>query len=339
MSSSVTLAVDAMGGDHGYPVVIPAVLLALKEDQQLRVFLVGDETCLNAELVKQKAAFAGQQNLKERLTVVHAAESIAMNEPASQALRSKKQSSIHVALGLVRDGAADGCVSAGNTGALMAISWHTLKTIDPIERPAILARIPRSGGYTLLLDAGANVESHAERLHQFALMGAAAMTVLQGVSHPKVGLLNIGVEENKGNDRVKLANELLRCDERVNYVGYVEGNDVFSDRADVVVCDGFVGNIVLKTSEGMARFLLNQFQMLAKQRWSSRFLLWCLKPLLKRTLKTLDPGYYNGASLIGIRGVVVKSHGAANATEFVRAIQLAASEARAGVPSAIESLL
>lgn len=333
MTRIVTLAVDAMGGDHGHPVVIPAVLLALAEDQQLRVLLVGDESLLHPVLFDKLPA------LGDRLQVVHAPEQVTMDEVPSSALRNKKQSSMRIAVELVRDGRALGCVSAGNTGALMAISWYVLKTIESIERPAILARIPRSSGYTFLVDAGANIDSQSERLQQFALMGAAAVKVLVGADNPKVGLLNVGVEENKGNDRVKLANELLRNDERVNYVGYVEGNDIFTDKVDVVVCDGFVGNIVLKTSEGMARFIVGQFQALANRGWQGKLLLWCLKPLLKRLWKQLDPGYYNGASLVGIKGVVVKSHGSATADEFVRAIQLAANEAREDVPGAIERLL
>lgn len=322
-----------MGGDHGHSVIIPAVLLALSEDKQLRVLLVGDESTLSQALSESTHAFGG------RLELVHAPEQVGMDEAPSVALRSKKRSSMRVATELVRDAQAQGCVSAGNTGALMAISWYVLKTIESIERPAILARIPRGSGYTFLVDAGANIDSQSERLQQFALMGAAAVTVLTGAEQPKVALLNVGVEENKGNDRVKLANELLRNDERVNYVGYVEGSDIFSDKVDVVVCDGFVGNIVLKTSEGMARFLIGQFQEVAQQGWRGKILAFLLKPLLKRLWKKLDPGYYNGASLVGVKGVVVKSHGSANATEFARAIHLAANEARQDVPSAIERVL
>lgn len=322
-----------MGGDHGHSVVIPAVLLALSEDTQLRVLLIGDESTLSQPLSDTPHAVG------DRLQLVHAPEQVGMDEVPSVALRSKKRSSMRVAVELVRDAQAQGCVSAGNTGALMAISWYVLKTIESIERPAILARIPRGNGYTFLVDAGANIDSQSERLQQFALMGAAAVTVLTGVEQPKVALLNVGVEENKGNDRVKLANELLRNDERVNYVGYVEGSDIFSDKVDVVVCDGFVGNIVLKTSEGMARFLIGQFQEVAQQGWRGKILAFLLKPLLKRLWKKLDPGYYNGASLVGIKGVVVKSHGSANAAEFARAIHLAANEARQDVPSAIERVL
>lgn len=319
-----------MGGDHGHSVVIPAVLLALSEDQQLRVLLVGDESTLQRSLGQQSHAFP------ERLEIVHAPEQVEMAEPASMALRNKKRSSMRVAVELVRDGKAQGCVSAGNTGALMAIGWYVLKTIEAIERPAILARIPRGQGFTFLVDAGANIDSQSGRLHQFGLMGAAAVKVLTGNQHPRVALLNVGVEENKGNDRVKLANELLRNDDRINYVGYVEGNDIFTEKSDVVVCDGFVGNIVLKTSEGMARFLVGQFQQAATQGWMAKIIAYLLKPLLKGLLKKLDPGYYNGASLVGLKGVVVKSHGGANALEYTRAIHLAATEAREDIPSAIE---
>lgn len=322
-----------MGGDHGHAVVIPAVLLALSEDQQLRVLLVGDESTLSRSLSSYGHAVG------DRLEIIHAPEQVEMGEHASLALRNKKRSSMRVAVELVRDGDALGCVSAGNTGALMAIGWYVLKTIEAIERPAILARIPRGHGFTFLVDAGANIDSQSERLHQFALMGAAAVTVLTGAQNPKVALLNVGVEENKGNDRVKLANELLRSDDRLNYVGYVEGNDIFTNKSDVVVCDGFVGNIVLKTSEGMARFLVSQFQEAASQGWRGKLMAFLLKPLLKQLWKKLDPGYYNGASLVGLKGVVVKSHGGANAVEFSRAIHLAATEARQDVPSAIERVL
>lgn len=322
-----------MGGDYGHPVIIPAVLLALNEDKQLRVLLVGDKETLLAALSVNGA------QLDNRLEIVHAPEIIAMDEAPSQALRNKKRSSMRVAIELVRDGNAHGCVSAGNTGALMAISWYVLKTIESIERPAILARIPRADGCTFLVDAGANIDSHSERLHQFALMGSAAATVLSQAVRPKIALLNVGIEENKGNDRVKLANELLRADERINYIGYVEGSDIFSDKADVVVCDGFVGNIVIKTSEGMARFLVQQFQVTAGLNWKGRLIAWLLKPWLKGIWKKLDPGHYNGASLVGIKGVVVKSHGAASDREFLRAIKLAADEVHRDLPSAIERLL
>ena len=227
-----------MGGDEGASVAVPATLIALAEHPWLRAFLVGDQACLDALLASVPA------EIRSRIEVVHTAEQVEMGESPSLALRNKKRSSMRLAAELVRDGRAAGCVSAGNTGALMAIAGYCLNTIESIERPAILARLPRENGQTLLVDAGANIDSNSERLHQFALMGAAVASVLSPGAPPRIALLNVGTEDNKGNDRIRAANELIRSDSRLNYIGYVEGGDRFLDKADVVVCDGFVGNVV-----------------------------------------------------------------------------------------------
>ncbi len=322
-----------MGGDEGASVAVPATLTALSEHPWLRAFVVGDQARIEPLLASAAA------DIRSRIEVVHTVEQIEMGEAPSLALRNKKRSSMRLVVELVRDGRASGCVSAGNTGALMAIAGYCLNTIESIERPAILARLPRENGQTLLMDAGANVDSNSERLHQFALMGAAVASVLSPGSSPRVALLNVGTEDNKGNDRIRAANELIRSDSRLNYIGYVEGGDLFLDKADVVVCDGFVGNVVIKTSEGMARFLMSRMSAGGMGGWAGRLVGWVMKPLLRRLWQQLDPGRYNGATLVGVKGVVVKSHGSADADQFAHAIRLALDEVHRDLPRVIERWL
>lgn len=314
----VTLAVDAMGGDFGPRVTVPAIVQALNAQQDLRVLLFGRHSDLQP-LLPSENAFPD-----ERLSVVHCEDVIGMAETPSIALRGKKDASLRRMLEAVRDGDADGCISAGNTGALMAISRHVLRTTDCIDRPAIFSALPRSDGrHTYVLDLGANVGCDSEQLYQFARMGRAVVRVLENNPNPRIALLNIGSEDIKGNDQVKLAHELIRQDTQLNYIGFVEGSDLFSDKADVVVCDGFVGNVALKTVEGLARYIIGEVQNVFASDWLGRLMGWLIRPYWRRIEARLNPGRYNGAALIGLRGVVVKSHGNASEAEFLRAVQLA----------------
>ena len=237
-----------MGGDHGPPVIIPAALKILDEQKDLSLILVGDQQVLMRELKNQHAAVG------DRLSIQHASQSVTMDELPSQALRNKKDSSMRVAINLVKDGSVSACVSAGNTGALMATARYVLKTLPGVDRPAIITTLPTMKGHTHMLDLGANVDSHSEHLFQFAVMGSVLTSAVDNIESPAVGLLNIGEEEIKGNEVVKEAARML-SDSDINYVGFIEGNDIYTGRVDVVVCDGFVGNVALKTSEGVARML------------------------------------------------------------------------------------
>jgi len=327
----VTLAVDAMGGDFGPDVTVPAVLRALSEQQDLRVLLFGEENKMRALL--------GPRNV-DRLSLCHAEQSIGMGESPAVALRTKKQSSMALMLHAVNDGKADGCVSAGNTGALMALSRHILKTSDSIDRPAIISALPREDGrHTFVLDLGANVGCDSEQLYQFAVMGQAVAQVLDGGRKPTVALLNIGSEDIKGNDQVKAANDLLRDDDDLNYIGYVEGSDLFTGKADVVVCDGFVGNVALKTIEGLARYVMSEVRREFNRNWWHRLFGLLVAPLWRRVEERINPSGYNGAAFVGLRGVVVKSHGNADAAEFNQAICSARQYVDKKLPDKIESLL
>ena len=288
---------------------------------------------------KSTAQESEQRDPFEFLTVKHASEVIHMDEQPAVALRVKKDSSMRVAIECVNSGEADACVSAGNTGALMAIGRYVLRTCEGIDRPAILSTLPSKQGYTFMLDLGANVDCNSEQLYQFALMGQAVAIALKTADMPKVALLNIGEEDVKGNDQVKQANELLSADPTINYVGYVEGNDILSGKADVIVCDGFVGNVALKSIEGASRYLLGQLeQQLNDLGWKKYLFGWLLRPLFKRFLQRFNPAEYNGATLVGLRGVVVKSHGAADKKAFAHAIELAIKEADQKIPEKIMSL-
>lgn len=330
----VTLAVDAMGGDQGPRITVPAVLQALSARQDLRVLLFGRQQEIAA------AIDSAPYPPSDRLQIIHADDVIGTAESPSLALRAKKQSSMRLMLDALDEGRVDACVSAGNTGALMAISRHVLKMSDGIERPAIVSALPRRDGrHTFILDLGANVGCDSEQLHQFARMGRAVARVLDSLENPRIALLNIGSEDSKGNDQVKLAQELIRADSQLNYVGFVEGTDLFSDRADVVVCDGFVGNVALKTVEGLARFILAEIRGTFSSDWFGRLLAWLIRPYWRRIEGRINPGHYNGAALIGLRGVVVKSHGNAGEAEFIQAMLLAARYAEKKLPEQIEQEL
>jgi glycerol-3-phosphate acyltransferase PlsX len=319
----VTIAVDAMGGDHGPRVTVPAALAALRHDPDLSIVLVGLVEAI-------EASRKGRKHWPERLTAGHASEVVGMDEAPALALRMKKDSSMRVAIDLVKSGAADACVSAGNTGALMATSRFVLKMLPGIDRPAIAAALPTINGHAHVLDLGANVDCTAEHLLQFAIMGSILVSVVEDKESPTIGLLNIGEEDIKGNDVVKVAADLLRAS-HLNFHGNVEGNDIYKGTTDVVVCDGFVGNVALKTSEGLAQMISTLLRREFKRNLFTRLAGLIALPVLRRFKSRVDPRRYNGATLLGLRGVVVKSHGGAEAYAFERAIHKAAQEVRNGL--------
>lgn len=327
-SAPITIALDAMGGDHGPAVVVPAALHALSRHAELRLVLVGEREALEAVLP------AGDARL-ERLSIHHASQTVAMDEAPAQALRLKKDSSMRVAINLVREGHASACVSAGNTGALMATARYVLKTLPGIDRPAIITAIPALQGHTHMLDLGANVDSSAEHLAQFAAMGSILATAVDNIERPRIGLLNVGAEQTKGNDQVKEAARLLAQSE-LNYIGYVEGDDIYGDRVDVIVCDGFVGNVSLKTSEGVARMIGEYLREEFRRTLYNRLVGLVALPILKKLKQRIDPRRYNGASLLGLQGIVIKSHGSADAVAFANAIDIAVIEVAKDVPRRID---
>jgi phosphate acyltransferase len=328
----ITIAIDAMGGDHGPHVTVPAALKALSEDNQLNIVLVGLEDAIQAELKAHKAS------PNPRLRIHHASEVVLMDESPQSALKNKKDSSMRVAINLTKTGEANACVSAGNTGALMATARFVLKMLPGIERPAIASALPSEKGNTYMLDLGANADCTAEHLLQFAVMGAMLVSCVEHKENPTIGLLNIGSEDIKGNETVKKAGELLK-ESHLNFYGNIEGDDIFKGTTDLVVCDGFVGNVSLKTMEGLAhmmgKFLTQEF----KRSWLTKMMALGALPVLKAFKKRLDPRCYNGASFLGLRGIVVKSHGGADDFGFYHAIHVAIEEARNGVLQRISEQL
>ena len=328
---TITLAIDAMGGDHGPKVTIPASINALSKYDQLHIILVGDKELIQKELQKNKYT-------NTRLSIQHASEVVEMDESPQSALKNKKDSSMRVAINLIKEEKAQACVSAGNTGALMATARYVLKMLPGIDRPAIASSLPSQKGTTYMLDLGANTDCTAEHLLQFAVMGAMLVSSVTGNPKPSVGLLNIGSEDIKGNEIVKEAGELLR-QSHLNFYGNVEGNDIFKGTTDVVVCDGFVGNVALKTAEGIAqlmgRFLTQEF----KRNWITKFMALVSLLVLNRFKKRLDPRRYNGASFLGLKGIVVKSHGGADSYSFFFAIQTAIEESKNNVLEKIQKQL
>ncbi|HEU0202585.1 MAG TPA: phosphate acyltransferase PlsX [Burkholderiaceae bacterium] len=311
---TVRIAIDCMGGDHGAAVTVPAAAAFAREHGDAQLLLVGRQTAIEPLL-------ASAADVGDRLRVVHAEEVVSMDDPPAQALRSKRNSSMRVAINLVKEGSADAAISAGNTGALMAISRFVLKTLDGIDRPAIAYTLPnQKGGATTMLDLGANVDCAPEHLLQFAVLGAALVAAIEEKERPTVGLLNIGEEVIKGNEVVKRAAELLRASP-LNFYGNVEGDDIYKGTTDVVVCDGFVGNVALKASEGLAQMLAG----IAKEEFSrdvwSKLMALLAYPVLRRFKNRFDHRGYNGASLLGLRGIVIKSHGSADAYSFQCAIR------------------
>ena len=324
-----------MGGDHGPSVTVPAAVSFVNSVPDAELILVGMEGALRTELKKHKAAD------HPRLSVVNASEIVTMDDPIEAALRRKKDSSMRVAITLVKDGQAHACVSAGNTGALMAVSRYLLKTIPGVDRPAICTLIPNQrDAPTYMLDLGANVDCEAVHLHQFALMGAALVSALEGKAKPSIGLLNVGEEAIKGNEVVKQTAVLLRADHEkgvLNFFGNVEGNDIFEGTTDIVVCDGFVGNVVLKASEGLGRFVKKALTTEFKGSLLNILGAMIASGAIKSFSRRMNPSRYNGASLLGLRGLVFKSHGGEGVYGFEWAIRRAFEAAKHDVISRISA--
>lgn len=331
-SEPITIAVDAMGGDHGPSVTVPASLAALRSESALKIILVGLQ-----EKIEPLLASAGPA-LRNRVSIYPASQMVSMDEKPQDALRKKKDSSMRVAIDLVKEGTANACVSAGNTGALMATARFVLKTIEGVDRPAIISRIPARHGYTHMLDLGANAECTADHLFQFAIMGSVVASDMHGIAKPRVGILNIGEEEMKGDGVVQEAARRIAAS-TLNYIGFVEGDDIFSGDVDVVVTDGFTGNVALKTMEGLVTMLVSAIKTEYTRnplRYLAAAASW---PVFRSVRSEFDPRSYNGASMVGLTGVVIKSHGSADVVSFTNALRIASIEARKGVPTQIANLL
>ena len=334
---TVRISIDCMGGDHGPSVTVPAALAFVKQQHDAHLLLVGREDAIRAELRKLGAEQHPQ------LSIVNATEVVEMDDTLEVALRRKRDSSMRVAIEQVKEGAAQACVSAGNTGALMAVSRYLLKTIAGVDRPAICTILPnQKDGPTYVLDLGANVDCEPLHLHQFALMGSALVAAVEGHARPTVGLLNVGEEDIKGNELVKQTAELLRADHEkglINFYGNVEGNDIFEGTTDIVVCDGFVGNVTLKAAEGLGRLIKGVLVTELKKGWLNMLGALLAQGALRRISQRLNPSRYNGASLLGLRGLVFKSHGGESAYGFEWAIRRAFEAARHDVLSRIEATI
>ncbi len=332
--SRLTLALDAMGGDFGPSVTVPAALQALERHPNLSIQMFGLQTELEPY---SRELFSA---LKPRIQFIDAPDVVGMDERPAYVLRHRRCSSMRLAIDAVAEGRAMACVSAGNTGALMAMAKLVIKTLPGIERPALISTLPsRHGGKVQLLDLGANINCDSETLFQFALMGHVKSQQVDGLGSPRVALLNVGEEAMKGNDVVRSTATLLTDCPEINYVGFIEGHDLFSNRADVVVCDGFVGNVCLKTCEGLSKFFIDGLKQSLRPRWLTKLLVPLLQPQLARLMNGMNPDQYNGASLLGLRGIVVKSHGNANLRSFGRAIDEAVIEMQRRVPEQIKDRL
>lgn len=313
----LTISIDAMGGDLGPQIVVAALEEPLKNYTNLHLLLFGDHKLLTSLVSSTLEA-----SLAERVEICHSPTTVNSADKPSAALRSNGDSSMAMAIKTVADGIADSCISGGNTGALMAIGMSTLGTLPNISRPAICAEIPTVSRNCLLLDLGANVDCSAQQLHQFAILGAEMATRIQKLKRPRVKLLNLGTESVKGNTLVKQTDDLLRADSTLNYQGYIEGHGIFAGEADVVVCDGFSGNIALKVSEGVASLIAHR----ARQQfggWLFRLLAWLFKNRLSQFRQSIDPALHNGAFLLGLKGTLIKSHGGADMSAFRAALEMA----------------
>jgi len=329
---AVTIALDAMGGDHGPAVTVPGALAALRSHPELNLVLVGQRAVLEMELARHAGAEGS------RLRIQEASQVVGMDEPPAQALRGKKDSSMRVAINLVKNGEAQAIVSAGNTGALMATARFVLKTLPGIDRPAIITAFPTIHGRVHILDLGANVDSTPEQLLQFGIMGSLLVGAVERKDRPLVALLNVGVEDIKGNEVVKKADELFRASD-LNYHGYVEGDEIFLGKVDVIVCDGFVGNVALKSSEGLARMISQFMKEEFTRNLFAKLAALVALPVLNALRRRLDPRQYNGASLVGLNGIVIKSHGGTDIVGFEYAIRVAAEEVQNQLPQLIGARL
>lgn len=326
---SINIAIDAMGGDHGISVTVPASLDALSKFSDIHIILVGKADLINAELSKH-------QYDASRITVEHADQVVEMDDLPSKALRNKRQSSMRIALNLVKDDVAHACVSAGNTGALMAVAKFVLKTLPDIDRPAICTSMPTMKGHVHVLDLGANVGVDGETLAQFAVMGAVLARAVDDNPNPRVGLLNIGEEEIKGHQRIKDAHQILQ-NTQINYIGYVEGDDIYKGNTDVIACDGFDGNIALKASEGVAKMISFYLKNAFNKNLLTKLVGLLAYPVLRAFKDKVDPRRYNGASLLGLQKIVIKSHGGADQFSFLHAIAEARLEVTKNVPALISA--
>ncbi|MBP7610283.1 MAG: phosphate acyltransferase PlsX [Steroidobacteraceae bacterium] len=330
MTAGLTVAVDAMSGDHGAEVAVPAALEVLASTPDLRLIIVG-----RSEVV---LPLLGAALDNDRCRFVEATDVVAMDERPQDALRRKKNSSMRIAINLVEQGEASACVSAGNTGALLATARFVLGMVPGIDRPAIVSALPSTGGYTVMLDLGANPDCNDDHLVQFAVMGSVIASDLHGIEHPRVGLLNVGEEDIKGTEEIKAAHKRL-TGSALNYCGFVEGDKIFSGDIDVVVTDGFTGNVSLKAMEGLARFISGAMKEEFTRSAVRKIGALAAAPTLKALKERLDPRAYNGASMVGLQGVVIKSHGGADRMSFANAVRVAVMEARNGVPDQIVDLL
>jgi glycerol-3-phosphate acyltransferase PlsX len=330
--STLTIALDIMGGDHSPPVILSAAVKAIKLHTDVHFTLCGQRDEI-------EPIFANlNDDERARITIEHCDQVVGMGEAPTSALRNKKQSSMRRILELVESGEADACVSAGNTGALLTLAYCVLKTLPGIDRPALVSDLPTASHHRVfLLDLGANVNCTSETLFQYGVMGSVLAQEIDGIENPRVALLNVGEEDIKGNAQVKYADQLFRNAKDLNYIGYVEGDDIFTDHADVVVTDGFTGNIALKSSEGLAKLVVNEVKRQSQRNIFTRIMARIALPLLKTIYNQVNPDQYNGASLIGLRGIVVKSHGNASSEAFYYAIYQAIQEAHMKVPEKIKS--
>ena len=332
MTKETRIAVDVMGGDGGPKIIMPSVKEFLLANEDVKVDLYGDKKIISNFL----DIFDSQ--LLKNIEIIHTDEKVLSEDSPSHALRHKKKSSMSLAIQSVKDNKAQACVSAGNTGALMAISRFILGTLDGIDRPAIESMLPSLSGHTHVLDLGANIGCKAEHLYQFAVMGSVLAMVLDENPNPTVGLLNVGEESIKGNPQVKEANDLL-VNSKLNYVGFVEGDDIFCGDIDVIVCDGFVGNIALKTSEGIAKFISSKLKSEFKKSIFTKMAGLSSAKVLNSFKKVVDPRRYNGASLLGLKGIIIKSHGGADSFAFNNSLQIALKEVKKDVPKCIDTKL
>jgi|TARA_Y100000310_G_C20672341_1_gene810990 glycerol-3-phosphate acyltransferase PlsX len=322
------IAIDVMGGDVGPEVIIAAALRCAADYPDLKLDLVGDRQLIEKEMGDRQVDL-------DRIAVCHAPQVVEMGEKPALALRHKRQSSMHFAIGKVKSAEADACVSSGNTGALMAIGRYLLKTLAGIDRPAIIKAMPSTSGRCYLLDLGANINCEVENLIQFAAMGSLMCGAVENIAKPRVGLLNIGEEEIKGGEQINVAAGLLRDNAFLNFIGFVEGDAIYQSGADVIVCDGWVGNVALKTSEGLAKFVALLIQDAFEENVATRAAALIANPTLNKLRSKLQPEQYNGATMLGLQGVVVKSHGNTTEGGFYNAIEVAIREAEQDVPNLI----
>ena len=331
---SVRISVDANGADLGPSVVIEALLALLTKNSDVSVLLYGDRDLLTAEIGNDLNA-----DLRSRLEIRHSSTVVTSDDKPSAVVRTKTDSSMALAISSVADGQSDACVSAGNTGVLMALSLFSLGTLPGISRPAICANIPNRKGSSLMLDLGANLDCSARNLYQFAILGSYTAQISLNVEQPSVGLLNVGSEAGKGNSLIQDAAELIQAESTINYQGFVEGDDIFCGDVDVIVCDGFSGNVALKAGEGVAKYINHKLSEFYSHNWWLRWLSLLMSRRLKDFKSSIHPSVFNGAHLLGLNGVVVKSHGSADAAGFLSALETAIVAARHQLPSVLAPIL